>query len=88
MPYEFSWYVPRRVIYVRIHGDLTVNELTQLKEESRDFASKGDAPVHAIIDTLAMTSMPHDLPGIFRSMMQGERPLNAFSVLVTTNRIA
>lgn len=89
MAYQFSWYTPRRVIYIHLAGTLTLAELAALKEESRTFALNGDAPVHAIIDCLEVTGLPHDLRGILREMRQGESPLeNAFSVIVTSNRLA
>jgi hypothetical protein len=89
MSYRFSWYVPRRVIYIHMEGILTLGDLGALKEESRTFALNGDAPVHAIIDCLEVTGLPHDLPGILRGMREGETPLaGAFSVIVTSNRLA
>lgn len=88
MPYRFGWYMPRRVIYILLEGNLTVEDIIVLKEESREFALTGDAPVHAIIDCLNLNGVPHDLPGILRGIRQGGQLLDGFSVIVTSNRLA
>ena len=58
MPYHFDWIVPERVVFTRIYGEVSAEEITEILIESRQRTLSGRAPVHFIIDVSAMEKQP------------------------------
>ncbi len=64
MAYELSWYHEQRVIYVRIWGDLTLDELRHYNTEVYDKLDHGVSPVHLILDVTDMKQFPPSLTAL------------------------
>ena len=64
MPIEISWQQPRRVIYERFYGTITIEEMTAIQQKFIAFLNEGDAPVHAIIDLGGVRDFPKSLSQI------------------------
>jgi hypothetical protein len=56
MPYEFTWYVPSKVVYQRIYGDYGLAEIRDANQQALKYVIKGVPPVHLIADILDMNS--------------------------------
>ncbi len=50
MPYEVSWYRPNRIIYERVYGELTLNEVQGTVVEIERMLEEGTSPIHLIVD--------------------------------------
>jgi len=62
MPYDLNWYVDKRVAYLDIIGDFTMEELYESSERIRDeFLPLADGKMHLICDLRSRTSSPLDL---------------------------
>lgn len=61
MPHKFEWIVPQRVLFGRIWGDPTRDEIRQLSPEINREAATGQSPVHLIIDMTELTRTPFKL---------------------------
>lgn len=58
MPYEVGWLVPRRVVAVRVTGDLVLPEIELGSREVIALLDSSEAPAHIVIDISRMKSYP------------------------------
>lgn len=63
MPFELSWYIPDRVIYIRTHGE-TGSQLELFAQELGNYVQQGIAPVHLILDDTQTISMNMKIKGL------------------------
>lgn len=61
MPFEISWYQPQRVIYWRVSGQVTLEDVAQMRIGQQNMLSEGKNPVHTIADISDVTNFPTDL---------------------------
>lgn len=62
MPVDVSWYIEGRIVYIRYHGDVTVEDKRIGAEEECDFLDKGTTPlVHVLLDITDQTSSPTNI---------------------------
>ena len=91
MPYDISWLVEDRVMMIHLMGDLTIEALSTMTDESFELVRNSAYKVHAIVDHSAVTSMPNlirlitDVPrnrhknqGITINIMPDMKSLNKF----------
>jgi len=50
MSFEISWYIPERVIFVRITGELDINAVEEMAKAAREEIEIGIAPIHILLD--------------------------------------
>jgi hypothetical protein len=50
MSYEISWYIPEHVLFVRLTGELDLNDMTAMALDIKMMLQQGSAPVHVIVD--------------------------------------
>lgn len=58
MPIRHQWIIPKRVIYVRWHGEITVAETQKANFETARFLAEGIPPIHMLRDDSAVTTIP------------------------------
>lgn len=58
MPADVMWYVENRIVYIRFHGVITPEEITQQQAENRQLILQGEPPVHMIVDQTDLESYP------------------------------
>jgi len=61
MPFEVSWYHNQRVIFWRIWGQVTLEEIAQMGREQQKLLSAGTPPVHTIANITDVSTFPTDL---------------------------
>jgi len=69
MTIDISWQQPRRVIYERFYGTITIEEMTAIQQEFIRYLNDGDAPVHAIIDLGGVRDFPKSLTQIRQGLV-------------------
>jgi hypothetical protein len=62
MPIIHRWIIPRRVIYVRWYGEITIAEAHDANRNTGLFIEEGIAPVHMLRDDSGITKIPHVSP--------------------------
>lgn len=55
---ESNWYIPKRVIYQKLTGDISFDDAIQLGAINLAYLDEGDPPVHFIFDTSEIGSTP------------------------------
>lgn len=58
MAYEVSWHRQDRVVYLRVHGAFTIDELKTAAVFINDGVMNGVPPVHLIVDVREVRSIP------------------------------
>lgn len=58
MPITHQWIIPKRVIYVRWYGDITVEETQEANRATARFLAEGIPLIHMLRDDSAVTSIP------------------------------
>ena len=61
MPIDVNWYVPDRVIMMRSHGDLTIEEAKAANKKILEFLDLGKPLIHTLVDQLDMGNFPISL---------------------------
>ena len=83
MPVETQWYLPKRVIYQRFYGVVTVDDFARSIRQIGEFVAEGDAPVHAIANVLDVERWP--LLNLSKVNKHGTYPGMGWTVIVVTN---
>ena len=58
MPFQLSWYFERRILYQRVYGDVTPEEMVQTNATLIEHLRAGDSPVHLLLDLTQMGKFP------------------------------
>lgn len=61
MPYELSWYREKRVVLVKIQGDMTLENAFEYSDAIYEMVDSGIAPVHIIADLTEIGKFPPSL---------------------------
>lgn len=62
MPYTLDWHTPNIIIFAKMTGKYTEEEMFACNESIRDnYLAVGEAPVHLIIDITEITEYPRNL---------------------------
>ncbi len=83
MPVELSWQQPRRVIYERFYGTVTLEEIGSIQQEFFHYLDNGEAPVHAIIDMSGVRDFPKSINKIRTALMADNSGKMGRMVIVT-----
>jgi hypothetical protein len=87
MPYEMTWLVDKRVLYVVLTGELVLDELHELVTQSREMTDNGINPVHAIADATRSHSLPKHINGILKEFKQVTPQDTGFTVIIANNAL-
>jgi hypothetical protein len=78
MPYDVSWYVEKRIVYVEFHQTLLLEELPPLFAAVMQLRDEGESPVHIFANLSRMEKFPVSLPAI----QQVSPLMNGFGVAI------
>jgi hypothetical protein len=70
MPYQLSWYVPKRVICYRLYGVLTLDDVSRSSLDYLEMLDSSDAEVHTLADLTQLERFPPNLAEIGRTLQQ------------------
>lgn len=87
MPCEFRWYIPNRVLYQRMYGEITLEELRGFNVESLQYVEQGQAPVHTLVDMREVTKYPMNLREISSQLLNDPGPKLGWVMVITNNPV-
>jgi hypothetical protein len=67
MSLDISWLIDKRVIFIRVGGDIDVEAIKHQAELVSEYRSQGIQPVHVIVDARKITKIPLS-PGKIKEM--------------------
>ncbi|HRF98563.1 MAG TPA: hypothetical protein PLZ51_25320, partial [Aggregatilineales bacterium] len=69
MPYTLSWYKPETILYLKLEGQLSLNELETVNQEVMSILDSLRARVNILIDATNF-SATHQTTGLLRETQQ------------------
>jgi len=87
MPYEMTWLVDKRVLYIVLTGELSADELRELVAQSRDMTDAGIKPIHAIADATRSHALPKHINSILKEFKQVTPQDTGFTVIIANNAL-
>ncbi len=86
MPYEMSWLVEKRVIYARMYGHMTSEELTAYYQSMLTHARVSELLLHTLTDTTDITRIDMGLRDLQNMSFAGIRNLG-WAVFISPSKI-
>jgi hypothetical protein len=74
MPYQISWLLQDRVIYARLEGVQTIEEIRQANSELKTFLVVGKPPIHLLLDSRKLEGVPLNLAELRQSTKNVRNP--------------
>jgi hypothetical protein len=88
MAHEISWYIPGHVLYLRVSGDLFIEEVQTIDQELiQHLRKKPDdiVLVHLIVDLLGVTKLNVNLSRMSSTLTHLREPTLGWTLLVNHN---
>jgi len=85
MPFEMSWYLPKRVVLLRYYGHATVEDIDRVGDVSVQYVLEGTPPVHIIADMTEVETFPTNLRQSARAIRTIKDPAMGWTVIISTN---
>lgn len=61
MPHTTTWYIEKRIIYMNIYGDITLDEATLINDDFNRYLDAGTAPIHILVNDTQVGKMPFNV---------------------------
>ncbi len=88
MPYETYFQTPRRVIYTRLAGKLSLDDVKKFNEVDTGLLRNGSGSVHIIFDTNELSHMDIDLRQMEQAIRFTREPQLGWVIIIGSNPIA
>ena len=85
MPISVTWFIEKEVIYLKVFGVVTPEEVFNLNQETMALLETGNHPVHIIIDTLEVTEYPTNLRWVMRLVRTNPVRPSGMNILIQNN---
>jgi hypothetical protein len=87
MPYDISWWKQDHVLYIRLYGVITLDDLEQVTQRSIEALRTTPNVVHAITDTLEIETLPNNIAALMRNMKPQRQPNSGYTIIVSGNKL-
>jgi hypothetical protein len=81
MPYKQRWYINKRVLLIKMEGDLDVDEMTRNNDAMVAKINEGTPLVHILIDDAKVGKVPASL-GQLKQIFTGPHPWAGWVILI------
>jgi hypothetical protein len=88
MPYEAYYQTQRRVIYTRLAGNLSLEDVKNLNDADTGLLRAGTNSVHIIFDTTQLNQMNIDLRRMEQAIQFAREPQLGWVIIIGSNPIA
>jgi hypothetical protein len=88
MAHEISWYIPGHVLYLRVSGDLFIEEVQTIDQELIQYLHKKPDDimlVHLIVDLLGVTKLNVNVPRMSSTLTHLREPALGWTLLINHN---
>ena len=87
MLYECHWYIDQRVLYQKVSGTVSVQDLAALQADGDPKMENGIRFVHVIVDATDVTHFPINLGDLNRVMHRSTSDNRGWTVIIASNRM-
>jgi hypothetical protein len=74
MPSAINWYIPERILYVRVWGAMNTTEGARTNQQAASMIETGKPLVHVLIDDQELKSVTNNLAAIQKTMQVYKHP--------------
>lgn len=82
MEYTVQWHIPKRVILIRVSGDVSIEELARFNDDIVKHLNEGTAPVHLLSIGENIRRVPTNLMKIKQTTTYLQHPNMGWTVIV------
>lgn len=61
MPHKAQWYIPNRLVFIRLNGDFDFRDFDALNQDLKSMLDAGEKPIHMIFDDSGVDKIPTQL---------------------------
>jgi len=87
MLYQCHWYIDQRVLYQKVSGTVTVQDLVAIQADGDPKIENGIRLVHVIVDATDVTHFPLNLSDLNRVMHRPTSDNRGWTVIIASNRM-
>jgi hypothetical protein len=87
MAHRKQWMLENRVAWISYDGDISLEQMQEINAWLDEFLSEGQAPVHLILDTSKMGSVPNNLTVLRESLSALQKSGWGLVILIGMNRM-
>jgi len=87
MAYEVKWYIEKRVLSVRQHGIVTMDEARELNILVLVHLMEGVAPIHVVVDVTELKAFPNNPIALKRAIQSGDPARVGWTLIAGVNPI-
>jgi hypothetical protein len=87
MAHTRQWMLEKRVAWIRYDGDISLEQMQEINTWLDEFLSEGQAPVHLILDTSKMGSVPNNITVLRESLSALQKSGWGLVILIGMNRM-
>lgn len=86
MPMSIEWMLPNRILYERLYGAVTLDDLRTLQRECLHMMeTSGIAPIHIVVDFSGATDFPRNIPQLRNALVYTGTMRLGNVILITQN---
>jgi hypothetical protein len=82
MEYGFEWYIPSRVLILKVSGDISLEDLARFNQSMIGYLEEGTAPVHLISTAGDIGHVPTNLMLIKETVSYLRHPHMGWTIVV------
>ena len=87
MAYTFSWVVPQRILLIELEGEVKVEEMSPLVDETHAHVNSGQAPVHILIDANKLMNKPVNFQQITQLSKSMSNPATGWWIIMNPGKM-
>ena len=87
MAYTFSWVVPQRILLIELEGEVKVEEMSPLVDETHAHVNSGQAPVHILIDANKLMNRPVNFQQITQLSKSMSNPATGWWIIMNPGKM-
>ncbi|MDZ4766321.1 MAG: hypothetical protein SGI73_17405 [Chloroflexota bacterium] len=87
MPYTLEWLVERCLLLHRVYGDVTLDELHSMSNESRQLLESSTTTVHSLVDLTGIRSHPTQIKELTAAVNMNAPANLEWTLIVTESRL-
>ena len=87
MAYTFSWVVPQRILLIELEGEVKVEEMSPLVDETHAHVNSGQAPVHILIDANMLMNKPVNFQQITQLSKSMSNPATGWWIIMNPGKM-
>lgn len=87
MAYLIQWHIPQRVLQIKLSGEVSLQDMVKMIDETHTYVNSGQAPVHILIDATDYANTPVNFQEISKIAPTMGNPNTGWWVLINPGKM-